>query len=194
MIKKIKEQVVSYFLPERAVSLDEVEICLYGLNMMAKKACHIVFILFLGFILGEFCGIVLFLVIYAQIREYSGGYHADSSIGCYWCTIIATICAVSLVKILSQINIFLNLGCMLICGGIIWGLSPQEAENKPLTEKEMIKYQYVTRKYLLISGGICVFEVVCPLIMYSVITAWIIQAIMLITGKLKSTCKRRKRI
>ena len=170
MIKKIKEQVVSYFLPEGAVSLDELEICLYGLHMMAKKACHIVFILFLGFILGEFCSIVLFLVIYAQIREYSGGYHADSSIGCYWCTIIATICAVALVKILSQINLFLNLGCMLICGGIIWGLSPQEAENKPLTEKEKIKYQYVTRKYLLVSGGLCVFGVVYPLIMYSVIT------------------------
>ena len=83
---------------------------------------------------------------------------------------------------------------MMICGGIIWGLSPQEAENKPLMEKEKRKYQYVTRKYLLISGTICVFAVVYPLLMYSIITAWIIQAMMLIAGKLKSTCKCRKRI
>lgn len=194
MIKKIEEQVVSYFLPEEVLSLEELEICLYGLNMMIKKACHIVFILGLGFILGEFYGTLLFLVIYAQIREYSGGYHADSSTGCYCCTIIATVCAIALIKVLPQINLYWSLGCMLICGGIIWGLSPQEAENKPLMEMEKRKYQYVTRKYLLISGGICVFWGIYPLIMYSVVTAWTIQAIMLGAGKLKSTCKRRKRI
>lgn len=194
MINKIKEQVASHFLPEEAVSQDELEIFLFGVNLILKKVCHIAFMLFLGFIFGEFYGIVLFLVIYAQIREYSGGYHADSSIGCFCCTIVATICAVVLVKILPQINLFLSLGCMLICGGIIWGLSPQEAENKPLMEKEKRKYLYVTRKYLLISGTICVFAVVYPLLMYSIITAWIIQAMMLIAGKLKSTCKCRKRI
>lgn len=184
----------NYFLANGEISPDNVDIYLYGIELLLKKICHIIFIMFLGWVFGQFYGTVLFLVIYAQIREYSGGYHADSCIGCYCCTIVATICAIALLKLLPQIALFWSFGGLLVGGGIIWKLSPQEAENKPLLEMEKNKYRYITHKYLLISGGICILGWVNPLIIYSVVAAWIIQAIMLVAGKLKSTCGRRKRI
>ena len=119
---------------------------------------------------------------------------ADSTIRCYGCTIVVTLCAIGLVKILSQISWQWGLFSLLIGGSIIWKLSPQEAVNKPLSEREKRKYQDITHKYLLVSGGISGLGFVNPLIMYSISTAWMIQAIMLIMGKFKSTRGCRKRI
>lgn len=107
---------------------------------------------------------------------------------------MVTLCAIGLVKILSQISWQWGLFSLLIGGSIIWKLSPQEAVNKPLSEREKRKYQDITHKYLLVSGGISGLGFVNPLIMYSISTAWMIQAIMLIMGKFKSTRGCRKRI
>lgn len=194
MSKKIKDKMASYLMIEGAIRAENVEIYLYGIDLLVRKVCHIMFILLLGLVLDQLCGTVLFLIIYARIREYSGGYHANSSIGCFWCTIVVTICAIALLKVLPQIASFWNCGSLLFCGGIIWMLSPQEAENKPLLETEKVKYRQVTHKYLLISSGLCVLGLINPLFIYSVITAWIIQATMLVLGILKSTCACGKRI
>lgn len=194
MNRRGEKWLARYFLLDESVPLDEVEIYLYGVRLLIKKLCHIIFIILLGFFFGEFFSIAIFLITYAHIREYSGGYHADSTIRCYGCTIVVTLCAIGLVKILSQISWQWGLFSLLIGGSIIWKLSPQEAVNKPLSEREKRKYQDITHKYLLVSGGISGLGFVNPLIMYSISTAWMIQAIMLIMGKFKSTRGYRKRI
>lgn len=104
MNRRGEKWLARYFLLDESVPLDEVEIYLYGVRLLIKKLCHIIFIILLGFFFGEFFSIAIFLITYAHIREYSGGYHADSTIRCYGCTIVVTLCAIGLVKILSQIS------------------------------------------------------------------------------------------
>lgn len=126
MNRRGEKWLARYFLLDESVPLDEVEIYLYGVRLLIKKLCHIIFIILLGFFFGEFFSIAIFLITYAHIREYSGGYHADSTIRCYGCTIVVTLCAIGLVKILSQISWQWGLFSLLIGGSIIWKLSPQD--------------------------------------------------------------------
>ena len=75
MNRRGEKWLARYFLLDESVPLDEVEIYLYGVRLLIKKLCHIIFIILLGFFFGEFFSIAIFLITYAHIREYSGGYH-----------------------------------------------------------------------------------------------------------------------
>lgn len=71
---------------------------------------------------------------------------------------------------------------MVIAGCVIWFLSPQEAENKPLSLEEKYVYRKQTRKYLIILMVIAWIGSVFYEIPEGIASAWIIQSLMLILG------------
>lgn len=136
----------------------------------------------MGLVSGEFLGIVIFLVSYIKIREYSGGYHAKTIRGCYLCTAFITIISIVFIKILPGPNRILIWIFLFISGSVIWFFSPQEAVNKPLKINELYEYRKITRRYLTFFCGFALIGFVCPVIIKGIVCAWIIQAIMLLIG------------
>lgn len=160
---------------------EDITVYRYGFELIIKKICHTAMILLLSLICGEFLSILVFLVVYASIREYSGGYHAHSATRCFICTILVTVVVIFLIKIpFRYMELSWLWGVMLICGMGIWLLSPQEAENRPLRDVEKKIYRKIVHRYLIVTGIISLFGLYHPLVIRGVAAAWIIQIMMLL--------------
>ena len=145
----MNNRVTKFLLETNVITSDEIEIYQYGFDLIVKIIIHTFLILIIGFLFGHFLEMVSFLVTYAWLREYAGGYHARTSKGCYYCTILVTIFVLVMFFIFRQLNVGLICICMLISGIVIWRGSPQEAPTKPLSEKEKVIYRKKTRSILL---------------------------------------------
>jgi accessory gene regulator B len=106
-----------------------------------------VLVLGLGMILGKFQYSVLFFLVFASIRSYSGGYHAKNTLKCT----IVYLTAFLLVLLLSTSDFIkgvyplishISLGIMTVCA--IGILSPIKNENKILTQNQCSKYKKIS--------------------------------------------------
>lgn len=176
------EKVVNFLVRNAIIVPGEGEIYQYGLTLLAKKIFHALVILLTGFFGGEFLGTCIFLIAYASIREYSGGYHAKTEIGCYCCTGAVTLYTLFLLHIFHLICIGWVLLLLFGCGTAIWLFSPQEAHNKPLEVEEKSVYRKKAHLYLSMEGILCLSGFLCKSILYGIACAWTVQAVMFFVG------------
>ena len=180
----MNNRVTKFLLETNVITSDEIEIYQYGFDLIVKIIIHTFLILIIGFLFGHFLEMVSFLVTYAWLREYAGGYHARTSKGCYYCTILVTIFVLVMFFIFRQLNVGLICICMLISGIVISRASPQEAPTKPLSEKEKVIYRKKTRSILLCLAVI--FGIGCVLsreVAVGIVCSWIVQMAMLFFGR-----------
>lgn len=181
------EKVTQFLIRNAIIASEEIEVYQYGLELLIKKLLHACIILLIGFLCGEFFGIFVFLIAYASIREYAGGYHAKTELGCYCCTGTATVCTIFLLHVFHQISIEWIFLLLLICGTAIWIFSPQEAVNRPLEDYEKKVYREKAHVYLVLEGILCLSGFFCISILYGIVCAWIIQAVMIWVGWMSKT-------
>lgn len=190
----MNKRVINFLLETGVIKSYDVEIYEYGFDLLLKKMVHLLMILLIGVIADEFWSVLFFLLAYASIREYAGGYHAATQMGCYCCTVIVTVCAIGLVHIFQYLSARWIWTLLLFCGTIIWILSPQQTPNRPLVVTEKRIYRNIVHKYLIVCVLIIILCFRFRVFVLSITCAWIIQTVMLIlacTEKRLSCNKRR---
>lgn len=65
------------------VSTDNKEICKYGIENLLISVIEITSILIIGSILEKTIPTIIFVATIVILRRYTGGYHANTKIGCY---------------------------------------------------------------------------------------------------------------
>ncbi len=178
------EVVVRMLVKNRIIDFDDCELYQYGLNLLIKKILHVSMILIVGITCKKFVCTTAFLIAYAGIREYAGGYHAKTSKGCYLCTWGVTLFSVFLFYVFEQIKMLGLYVVLAACAVIILGLAPQETANRPLNTQELTVYRKKAQKCLIIEGVICLLFLFFKAILYGVLCAWIVETMMLLIGKI----------
>lgn len=174
------EEIINILVRSNEIEPDEKEVYQYGLELLAKKILHVAMILLIGAVCNRFLGVLSFLIAYVSIREYAGGYHAKTEVGCCLCTGIVTLCTIVLLNMLQYLAAIYYYIVFIICGIIIWFLSPRETLNRPLEKQEKYIYKKMTHKYLLLEGGICLAFSLNRTLSYGIICAWIMETAMLL--------------
>jgi len=183
------EKLANYFIRSGVVDKEDHDIYIYGFKLLFAEFFHIVTILTIGWLANEFLSITVFLLVYKCIREYSGGYHSKSSQGCYLLTVLVTVFVSASFKfdVLHSWSLLISL----VSGSIIWFLSPQETENKPLENWELPCYRRKSRIILVLSEIlILTFHVLYPLLEKGIVYALLIQSIMLLISITERTIKQ----
>ncbi|MDD3338267.1 MAG: accessory gene regulator B family protein [Lachnospiraceae bacterium] len=176
------EKVVKLLVRNGEIVQEEIEIYQYGLELLTKKLLHVFVILFIGFIGDEFFEVLVFLMAYASIREYAGGYHAKTEIGCYCCTGVVTLSTLFFLQKFQTLRIGWIWLMLVACGIVIWLFSPQEALNKPLSVREKLVYRKKAHFYLFLEGLLCLSGFFLETVLYGITCAWTIQTVMFFTG------------
>lgn len=174
---------MSFLIKTETINCEDIEIYQYGFNLLIKRLLHTVAILLIAASFNEFIGCSIFLLAYAGLREYSGGFHAKSEKGCFFCTLLISVCAIALLKIFPQYSLQVLWSIEVICGIFIWFFSPQEAINKPLEVQERIVYRKIAHKYLILFGIISIISIKYNKIVCGITDALILQMLMLLFGK-----------
>ena len=129
------------------------EIYQYGFEQVLTTIFNILTTLALGMLFGKAYQSIVFTISFMILRSYSGGYHAKTSIRCYFFTVMSISAALSVIKFIA-INRFICLGLLVLSSVVILLLSPIGSKNKPLDKIEKIIYRKKT--IIVWSVEICV--------------------------------------
>ncbi|MCC0697250.1 accessory gene regulator B family protein [Clostridioides sp. ES-S-0048-02] len=140
MFKKYAEKITTVLVNNELINTEEHHIYSYGFEVVIASSVNLVLALTLALIFHKFIHVLLFLICYCSIRQFSGGYHANNHRTCiliFLSVVLSSICIlnyINTVKHMSVIIIFLVLNYLGVCF-----LSPLEHKNNSLNldEKKM---------------------------------------------------------
>lgn len=187
MLQKISCAIVKKFELFGIVNNDNREIYLFGANQLLMLLINLISMIFIGILFHQTAQCLLYMALFIPLRSYSGGYHACSSHRCYVYSMICIAAAMLVIK-LNFLNFAICYGIALVCGAIIFKLTPVEDQNKPLDDVEIIHYRVRSQVVLVIEGLFLIASltlkwktsVVCTTL------AFLTLCLMLVFGKIKN--------
>ena len=181
------------YLSQYIDDTDELELVSYGLYNCALSLCGVVVAMILGVIFGKLFEVLFFLTLFIPLRVFAGGYHARSA---KRCMVLSTgvIVAVILLSYAYEhlfstfdYGIITEFVLFLICGTVVFLLSPVDNDNKRLFNYEIKKYKEITGIIVLIEFIIfCGAGIVSRRFVFLPMATVMFESISLVAGKIKN--------
>ena len=74
---------VEYLSKNLNLSKEKEDVIYYGLFVVVTNLISIFSVLFMGYILQQFCNTLILMLFYTPLRLYIGGYHSKTPISCF---------------------------------------------------------------------------------------------------------------
>ena len=131
------------------IKAEDKELYQYALSITISALIHIFTLVVLGIIFGLLVESIVFYLCFIAIRKFAGGYHAKTAGGCYLFSVLLSVLLLITLKLsvlnisyIIAVTVFTVSFISLVC---IWVMSPLDAENNPLSEKEKNIYGKVAK-------------------------------------------------
>lgn len=145
MKKEINAQIINLLAEREQIDEKNREIYIYGFNILIQRCIYTILFLGISFLLKMPVEGIIFMIVYSNIRRYSGGYHCNNNFGCYLCSCFVMVFALVLMYLgRNTTNIYMNLLVLIISGSIIVILAPIDNKNKLLDKIEIKLYKQKT--------------------------------------------------
>lgn len=194
MIEAISERITEFLADSKEISkdIDEFSCYKYGVEIALSTMLNIVLILSIGAVTGRFIESVIFLAVFIPLRQFSGGYHADTYFRCNLFFCIAFALVLVLFEFMQAYHCeYLIASMNLFALSVVVIFSPVENINKSIPAEKRaglkLKATLISALISLVSFILDYYSVQygsllsCTLLMISV---------LIILGKIK---ERRKR-
>lgn len=164
MENKLAKWICRRLRTKQVIDEEYEEVYIYGLELILSFLISTSIILVIGILYGQIISTLTFLATFILIRQYTGGYHANSYIMCKLCTVISFGISVFLANVFPVPRLLflalLIIGCLLI-----WLFGPIENIHKPLTDQEKRKHK-ITALTLYVIWSVVGFAIsfIAPLI------------------------------
>lgn len=140
MENKLSKWICRRLCAYQVIDKEYEDVYVYGLELIFSFLISTSVILTIGIVLKQVIPTLTFLVTFILIRQFTGGYHADSYLKCKICTITCYALSVFLAHAVPiptfSFIVLLSIGCLVIC---LFG--PIENMHKPLTSEEKKKHK-----------------------------------------------------
>lgn len=133
MGSRISAIITDYLYNQGAIKDEDKEIYVYGFDCFILSLFQTIILLVIGVITNSIIDSVVFVIVFALIRRYSGGYHAETKIACTIWTSAMLVGAISFVNVVNIGEMKFLIFLMMVFNAIIIILyAPIRNENKPL--------------------------------------------------------------
>lgn len=157
MIKSSANKVTSFLYYNKYIDSEkyDYEVYLYGFESLIALILNIISILLIGLVFHRFMHTIVFLVCYCPLRQFTGGYHADTYEKCFFTFVIIFIATILISNNLIDIGLKPLITLFSVLNWIsIYLLSPVQHFNNPLDDTEKVKYK---KKARLIATSVLLF-------------------------------------
>lgn len=188
MIKWLSRNIVSWQIQRNILDNGQRALYQYGYEVLLNQIVNILVAIVIAILMRTPITVFLFLASYIPLRSFCGGYHARTNGGCTLVSTLLTIVVCIIAKAVegSWILSVLPVG-FIISGLLILWLAPVADKNKPLDEKETVRYRRRSRYIWFVEAVIgMVFWFFKPEISLVIVLSHIILSIMLVYGEQKN--------
>lgn len=194
-MEKLIDKIISEMKINDSFAYDE-EIIRTGLDLMISKAFFTVMILVIGLIMNCFLKSVIFAVSFSLLREYGGGYHAETRKKCFVLSILALIVALSIIKLAESFQFLTFPICGIALISVIYILLnvPIDTPNKRFDEDEIKVYGRKARllTVIMLAAAALLWFLKLGDFSFSILTGIIIQAYLMIKGQISNSINREE--
>lgn len=150
MFHKLADSTASFFLDSIKEKQLEKSVIVYGLEVLISSTVNIIIALVISILFHNFIEVIIFLLFYCPMRQYTGGYHAKNY---GLCTLVFTFMILT-INTLDFVGFFdwnmrlISVAMMVYSIFIIMRFAPIMNENKILSKEEVIVYKKRARLLL----------------------------------------------
>lgn len=175
---------------------DDEEIIRAGLDTMISKAFFVIIIAIIGVIMNCFIESIIFTISFSLLREYGGGYHAETRKKCFVLSVLDLVAALVIIKFAEnfQVLTFPILGIALISVIYILIKAPIDTFNKRFDEAEIRIYGKRARVLAIVfavaAALLWIFR--CSDFTFTVLMAIIVEAYLMFKGQISNFINREE--
>ena len=146
MIDAMAQRIASFLVRKGAAAPDDVDVQVYGLQVILSTSINLTASLLLSLLMGQLPFGVSFLITFILLRRFTGGYHANSYLGCF-----VSLQAVLFVGFAAQrlyesgMSVVVPYVLTAASAVLIFLLAPIDHENKPSTPASRRKFRFLSR-------------------------------------------------
>lgn len=139
-MEKIWEKLAEYLYRNGFLTEEDKGFFVYGISSAVFLIINILTSICLGLYFNRIMTVIVFLLFYAPLRSYAGGYHCKRRISCFVVSNMF-ILVVLFITLYISVSCYFLVGLLLVIMGslIVFKFAPLGSDNKPL-DKEEIKY------------------------------------------------------
>ena len=192
MGEKMAKVVVNWLLNDDTETEGLYEVYMYGVEQILINLFNILTALTIGFLFGEILVSVVYVIAFASLRLYAGGYHASTPMRCYALTVASIIVVLLAVKYVS-FSVFCLISLFIMSSNVILLLAPVDTMNKRLDEVEHIHYR---KRAIIVWAVECLIAISAAVlhsipVLESIIFSQLTIAMSLICGELQNYLKKK---
>lgn len=135
MISHISELILQYLLKSNVIndSDDDKEYYRYGIEITVSSLLNIILIMFIGILFHSVPESIVFLIFFMTIRQFTGGFHADTYFKCNCSFCISFISVLMMYHFTEEnVTVWISVLISVLCIAIILIACPIENINKPI--------------------------------------------------------------
>lgn len=169
---------------------DKEEIIRYGLEIMITKTLFAVVIVVIGLLMMCFWESVVFAMSFTLLREYGGGYHAETRKKCFVLSILTLIASLSIIKLAENFQVLTLPICVVAFISVIYILikAPIDTPNKRFDEDEIRVYGRKARLLTVVLLAVVLLLWILKLSDFAVtvLTGIIVEAYLMLKGQVSN--------
>ena len=141
MIHSVALIIADFLFSKDAITEEEKEVCAYGMELIISGIISVALVIIIGLITGSIWYAVVYNIMMIVIRLYTGGYHADTHVGCNVCYCGTYMISLLMLRIQMYVKGTIITWLIALAGYLIIVLNaPLEHHNKKLTMEQKEKY------------------------------------------------------
>ena len=135
IVGKYSERICHQLASEGMITKEDIPLCAYNLQVFIERTIVFAFIFMISAFRGYLIEVVVFVISFASIRKYSGGYHCKSFLGCLFVSVITIVLSVPMVAFFKS-YVFLYWGVLIVSSLIIIKTGSLGDPESDLTEED----------------------------------------------------------
>lgn len=137
MIAKLAKSTAYFFVEKQVVKKEDEEVYAYGMELLYSSIMNIAVAVIISIITNTVFPTSAFLITFIVLRQYIGGYHAKTHLGCMSILAVLLCCfAVMSKHIPEQGEVWISMLSVISSIILILRFAPVEHPNKPLSDNE----------------------------------------------------------
>lgn len=192
----ILNKVMTFLSKDNDLDEDEAEVVRYGLEIMITRAIFAVVIVVVGILMRCFLESIVFAVSFTLLREYGGGYHAETRKKCFVLSILTLVASLSIIKLAESFQILTLPICIAAFISAIYILlkAPIDTPNKRFDEDDVKIFGRKARllTVVLLVAAILLWVLKLSDFTFTVLTGIIVEAYLMLKGQISNYIHREE--
>lgn len=141
MIRYASKSLVNFLEKQKVIEEEKREIYIYGYEIMFSNILGLVITLTLGLLFGKFIYALLFYAVFVSLRQYTGGYHANTYLHCNLFFLLNIALGLSSTELTPYWHWYYSLLLFIFYFTVILRFAPLDNKNKRLSMGEKVKHK-----------------------------------------------------